>query len=307
VYQLADAFAVLRDGRLIRQGRLADQRPARLIHDISGHEPQRHAISPAPEVATPVLRLTGVVTPGCGPVSLELRAGEVVGMVGLTGAGHIDLGRALAGSRPLLGGEALLDGKLYRPGSVAAAVDAGVGFVTSNRQEEGCAPELTVRENLLANPHADGLSPLAWISPRRERRQAAELIERFQVLPPDCEAPIATLSGGNQQKVMLGRWLGISRRKVMILEEPTAGVDISAKAEIYRLLDRALVQGLAVLLISSDFEEVADVCHRALVFVNGTVADQLSGKTLNVARLTRSAAAKTVPTEPAEHDANRQH
>lgn len=103
-----------------------------------------------------VLRLTGVTVPGVGPVDLQVRAGEVLGLVGLTSAGHMDLGRALTGTRPLLDGEALLDGKPYRPGSVSSAVKAGVGFVTSNRQEEGCALELTVRENFLANPAARG-------------------------------------------------------------------------------------------------------------------------------------------------------
>lgn len=133
----------------------------------------------------------------------------------------MDLGRALAGSRPFTGGEVLLDGKPYRPHSVAAAVDAGIGFVTSNRQEEGCALELTVRENFLANPRADARAPWRWISPARERAEARSLVERFGVRPADSEAPIATLSGGNQQKIMIGRWLRLSRR-VVILEEPTA-------------------------------------------------------------------------------------
>jgi ribose transport system ATP-binding protein len=299
VHQVCDRFAVLRDGRLISEGLLADHSPQSLVRDIVGHEPDSHrpAATPSPGAA-PVLRLSGVTTEGVGPLDLELRAGEVLGMVGLTGAGHMDLGRALAGSQALTGGEVLLDGKPYRPGSVAAAVGSGVGFVTSNRQEEGCALELTVRENFLANPRADARSPLSWISPRRERAEAARLVERFRVRPPDTEAPIATLSGGNQQKVMIGRWLAVSHR-VVILEEPTAGVDVGAKAEIYRLLDQALARGLAVLLISTDFEEVANVCHRALVFVRGTVTGELSGDTLTVTELTHAASARPAMTATA--------
>ncbi|MFD2687972.1 sugar ABC transporter ATP-binding protein [Streptomyces phyllanthi] len=319
VYQVADRFAVLRDGRLISQGLLADHGPERIVHDIVGHEPESHrpaaprttgTTAPrttgttAPRTtgttAPTVLRLTGVTTEGAGPVDLELRAGEVLGMVGLTGAGHMDLGRALAGSRPLTGGEVLLDGRPYRPGSVTAAVDAGIGFVTSNRQEEGCALELTVRENFLANPRADARSPWRWISPRRERAEADSLVERFGVRPADPEAPIATLSGGNQQKVMIGRWLRLSRR-VVILEEPTSGVDVGAKAEIYRLLDDALAAGLAVLLISTDFEEVADVCHRALVFVRGGVTAELSGEALTVTELTHAASAMPALTGTGTH------
>lgn len=304
VYQVADSFAVLRDGHLISEGRLADHGPDRVVRDIVGHEPDSHRPQPGPKAATgeapTVLRLTGVTTEGAGPVDLELRAGEVLGMVGLTGAGHMDLGRALAGSRPIQDGAALLDGRPYRPGSPAAAVDAGIGFVTSNRQEEGCALELTVRENFLANPRADSRSPWRWISPSRERAAATALVERFGVRPANSEAPIATLSGGNQQKVMIGRWLRLSRR-VVILEEPTAGVDVGAKAEIYRLLDDALAQGLAVLLISTDFEEVADVCHRALVFVRGTVTAELSGEALTVTELTHAASAMPALTGTADN------
>ncbi|MFI7704549.1 sugar ABC transporter ATP-binding protein [Nonomuraea sp. NPDC049480] len=298
VYQVADHFAVLRDGHLISQGLLAEYGPDRLVHDIVGHEPEGHRPHGSRTPGSTVLRLTGVTTQGTGPVDLDLRAGEVLGMIGLTGAGHMELGRALAGARPILGGQALLDGKPYRPGSVAAAVGTGVGFVTSNRHEEGCALELTVRENFLANPRAGGRSALSWISPRRERTEAASLVERFGVRPAAPEAPIATLSGGNQQKIMIGRWLGISRRMV-ILEEPTAGVDVGAKAEIYRLLDDALAEGLAVLLISTDFEEIANVCHRALVFVRGTVTAELSGEDLTVTDLTHAASAMPALTGPA--------
>ncbi|GGX19028.1 sugar ABC transporter ATP-binding protein [Streptomyces lomondensis] len=299
VFQVADSFAVLRDGRLISQGRLADHGPDRIVHDIVGREPESHRPQRGQGDGATVLRLTGVTTHGAGPVDLDLRAGEVLGMVGLTGAGHMDLGRALAGAGTLLDGEVLLDGAPYRPRSVTEAVDAGIGFVTSNRQEEGCALELTVRENFLANPRADSRSPWRWNSPRRERAEAAALIERFGVRPADSEAPIATLSGGNQQKVMIGRWLRIGRR-VVILEEPTAGVDVGAKAEIYRLLDEALAQGLAVLLISSDFEEVADVCHRALVFARGTVTAELAGVSLTVTELTHAASAMPALTGTAD-------
>jgi ribose transport system ATP-binding protein len=231
-----------------------------------------------------------VRTAGTGPVGLELRAGEALGLVGLSGAGQTDLGRALAGSGPLLGGRTLLEGHPYRPRTVAEAVARGVAFVPGDRQREGCLPELTVRENLLANPRAGGRSAPRWISPRRERADTAALIERFSVRPRDGEAPIATLSGGNQQKVMLGRCLrtGLS---LLILEEPTASVDIGAKAAIHRLLDEALSGGLAVLLLSTDFEEVAGVCGRALVFVRGTVAAELSGPALTAAELTRAASA----------------
>ncbi|MGW2638203.1 sugar ABC transporter ATP-binding protein [Streptomyces sp. NPDC001348] len=290
VYQVADTFAVLRDGRLVGHGPLAGHSPARLVRDIVGEEPAGYHPTTTPADGPAVLSLDGVRTAGAGPVGLELRAGEVVGLVGLTGAGHTHLGRALAGCHPFLAGRVLLGGRPYRPRTVADAVGLGVGLVPGDRLREGCAAELTVRENLLASPLAGDRPAVRWTNPRRERAEAATLIERFSVRPRDSEAPIATLSGGNQQKVMIGRWLRPGLR-LLVLEEPTASVDLGARTAIYRLLDEALAAGLAVLLVSTDFEEVAQVCRRALVFVRGTVAAELSGAALTVAELTRAASA----------------
>ncbi|MFE5555779.1 sugar ABC transporter ATP-binding protein [Streptomyces sp. NPDC056544] len=298
VYRVADAFAVLRDGRLVDRGPLAGHSPDRLVRAIVGHAPAGRAPAAPPAAGAPLLSLDGVRTASTAEVSLDLRAGEVVGMVGLTGAGHMELGRALAGAGPVLGGRVLLDGRPYHPRTVHSALDSGVGFVAANRQEEGCAADLTVRENFLANPRASGAPAVHWISPRRERARATALIDRFSVHPRDSEVPIATLSGGNQQKVMVGRWLR-GHLRLLVLEEPTAGVDVGAKVTIHRLLDDALASGLAVLLISTDFEEVADVCHRALVFVRGSVSAELSGTALTVAELTRTASAMPAITGPA--------
>jgi ribose transport system ATP-binding protein len=290
VYEVADTFAVLRDGHLVSHGFLAGHSPVRLVHDIVGEELAEEHPAPAPADTSAVLTLDGVRTLVTGPVSLELRTGEALGLVGLSGAGHMDLGRALAGARPLLDGRALLAGRPYRPHTVADAVRLGVGFVPGDRQREGCLAELTVRENFLADPRAGDRPALRWIRPRRERAEATTLIERFSVRPRDSEAAIATLSGGNQQKVMIGRWFRAGLR-LLILEEPTASVDVGAKAAIHRLLDEALAAGLAVLLISTDFEEVARVCRRTLVFVRGSVTTELSGADLTVAGLTRAASA----------------
>jgi ribose transport system ATP-binding protein len=289
VYQIADDVVVLRDGMVVGDGPIGDFPPERLIeaivgHTLVGYRGTRHAAD------APVrLHLDAVTVGAVGPVDLAVRAGEVVGMVGLSGAGQEEIGRALTGALPIGSGRATLAGAAFRPRSVAAAVRAGVGFVTSRRQEEGCALDLSVRENFFANPGLRGRS-LRWMSPRRERREAAELVARFGVRPAATETAIASLSGGNQQKVMVGRWLDVPRHLV-VLEEPTAGVDAGAKTEIYRLLDRALAQGLGVALISTDFEEVVTVCHRALIFVRGRVAAVLEGGDLTVANLTAHATA----------------
>ncbi|MEV5843408.1 sugar ABC transporter ATP-binding protein [Streptomyces sp. NPDC051985] len=295
VHQVADTFAVLRDGRLVSRGSLAGYSPARLVHDIVGAQPPaRRPAAPAPAGGPAVLTLDGLRTTGTGPVSLTLRAGEALGLVGLSGAGHVELGRALAGALPVLGGTATIDGLPYRPRTVADAVAHGVGLVPGDRLREGCLPRLTVRENLLANPRADGVPALRPIRPRRERAEAAGLVDRLAVRPRDTEAPVATLSGGNQQKVMIGRWLRAGPR-LLILEEPTASVDIGARGAIHRLLDEALAGGLAVLLVSTDFEEVAEVCRRAVVLVRGSVTAELSGAALTAEELTRAASALPPP------------
>ncbi|MFF7125338.1 ATP-binding cassette domain-containing protein [Streptomyces sp. NPDC008240] len=294
VYQVADTFAVLRDGRLVSHGPVAGHGPARLVRDIVGSEPADFHPAAVRAGGPALLTLDRVRAPGVGPVSLELAAGEVLGLVGLTGAGHTDLGRALAGAGPILAGRVLLGGRPYHPRTVADAVRLGVGLVCADRQREGCAAELTVRENLLANPRAGGRPAPHWISPGQERAHATALIDRFSVRPRDSEAPIAVLSGGNQQKIMIGRWLRADPR-LLILEEPTASVDVGARTTVHRLLDQALAAGLGALLVSTDFEEVTRVCGRALIFVRGTLTAELSGAGLTVSGLTRAACALPGP------------
>ncbi len=294
VYQVADRFAVLRDGQLLREGALAVHGPTRLLHDIVGQELTTYQAPPAPTGGAALLRVRRVRTPVAGPVDVDVLPGEVVGMTGLTGAGHESVGRALAGLVPLAEGDLRLAGRPYRPASVAEAVGAGVSFVGGDRLEEGGGLDLTVRENLFPNPRATGRRTISWIRPRDERAGASSLIERFRVRPSNSEAPLATLSGGNQQKVVIGRWLGL-RRRLMVLEEPTAGVDVGAKAEIHRLLAEEVTAGLAVVLVSSDFEELVRVCHRVLVFVRGQVAAELTGPALSVSALVRTTSMTAPP------------
>lgn len=298
VYQIADDVVVLRDGAVVGAGPIGEFGPQRLVESIVGHELVDYRGTHHAPDAPVLLNLDAVTVGAVGPVDLTVHAGEVVGMVGLSGAGQEEVGRALTGAVPFTSGQATLADRPFHPRSVAAAVRAGVGFVTSRRQEEGCALDLSVRENFFANPNLRG-GPLRWISPRRERHAAAELVARFGVRPASTETAIASLSGGNQQKVMVGRWLDVPRHLV-VLEEPTAGVDAGAKTEIYSLLDRALAQGLGVALISTDFEEVVTVCHRALIFVRGRVAAVLEGDDLTVANLTAYAtAARTAQSDTA--------
>jgi ribose transport system ATP-binding protein len=234
-----------------------------------------------------VLELGGGVV---GPVTLRLAEGEILGLVGRRGAGHDSVGRMLFGLLPRERGSVRRRGIALPPGSIDAAMSAGLGFVSSRRNEESLAGALTVRENLFLNPRLRDGHPVKRFSPRDEKRRANEVMARFSIRPPDAgERIVTTLSGGNAQKVVLARWFETGS-EILILEEPTMGVDVGAKAEIYGMIQGGLRHGHSVLLVSSDFEEVARISHRALVFVDGRISAEVSGENLSVEMLTRLAA-----------------
>ena len=288
VFALADHVMIMRDGRVVADGPLADTSPEAAVREIVGHNPVPAPPPPPSTSERTVLEIDEVVGERVGPVSFSVRAGEVVGLVGLSGAGHVELGRTVLGAMKCHGGQLWVHGEPYVPHSVPAAVARGLGFVTSNRTDEGLFLPLTVAENLLPNPALRG--ERAWTFRRRTRERAlsTELVARFGVRPRDTELPAAMLSGGNQQKVIVGRWLSADA-SILVLEEPTAGVDVGAKQEIYALLDAALQQGVAAVLVSSDFGEVARVCHRALVFKDGLVAREIPQAELTVESLVAQA------------------
>ncbi|MDT7788805.1 MAG: ribose transport system ATP-binding protein [Pseudonocardiales bacterium] len=288
VYEIADSVVVLRDGEVVGRGATDDVPPGELVRLIVGRSA---ATTPPGEAGTVVrLELHGAEVGDVGPVELTLRAGEVVGLVGLRGAGQEEIGRAVAGVLPLRAGRMSLEGEDFRPRDTASAVAAGIGFSTSNREAEGLANGLSVRENMFLNPAVRD----SWSRGRAERGHAAKLVREFGVRPAGTEIAVDALSGGNQQKVMLARWWSTGRA-VVVLEEPTMGVDVGAKADIHALLRKAAERGVATLVVSTDLEEVAAVCHRALVFERGRVRCELAGNRLTTGAL--AAAASGLPDE----------
>ncbi len=212
----------------------------------------------------------------------------MLGLVGLRGAGHDIAGRAIFGDIPPEAGRIEAAGRVLRAAGPRTAIARGIGFVSSKRREESMAPSLSARENLYMNPSMVGVGMLHLIQPGAEQARAFGVLQRLSVRPPDTERPIITFSGGNQQKVVLSRWME-SGCRVLVLEEPTFGVDVGSKAQIYGLLRAACAAGLAVLLVSSDFEEVVGLSHRALVFDRGRVAVELPREKLSIERLTEAA------------------
>ena len=290
VFEIADRMVVLRDGRVAGERRVDQTTPEEVILLIVGREPSQVFRRPARRMGQPRMALQSVMVGEIGPVDCELHAGEVVGFVGLRGAGQETIGRALFGTVPTTGGRILLDGKPVAPATPRQAMANGINLVCADRAGESLAPNLTIRENLFLNPLAAGLRLLSLLSPARENRAAIELGQRVGLRPNDPLLPIELLSGGNQQKVVVGRWLHLAS-KVYVFEDPTAGVDVGAKAEIYRLFDAALSNGAAIIIISTDFEEVAKVCHRALVFDRGRVVAELGDADLAVENLLAAASA----------------
>jgi ribose transport system ATP-binding protein len=284
VFEIADQVTILRDGKVVAGGPMTAFTPDQVITHIVGRKPVPPPPPAPPADEVPVLEVREVVGERVGPVSLTLRAGEVVGLVGLDGAGHVELGRTILGVTRCYGGTLSVLGESYTPRDMSLAVRRGLGFITSNRADEGLGMELTVTENLLPNPALRGEGWFKFRRHRTERELARALTAEYGIRPSDPGLTAGDLSGGNQQKVIVGRWLSTDA-KVLVLEEPTAGVDVGAKHELYTLLDRVLGRGVAVLLISTDFEEVAQVSHRALVFKDGLIIREIPRESLTVAAL----------------------
>jgi ribose transport system ATP-binding protein len=289
IFRIADRVAVLRDGRLVGVKPVTQTSSGDLVEMIVGRPASELFVKANSKVGGERLRVTSLACNGAGPVSFELREGELLGLVGLRGAGQEAVGRALFGNEAY-SGKVLLNGQPPDLGNTITAMQSGIGLIARDRTEESVAPSLSIRENMFLNPGASGRRLFSMLSPRKESERASEAGSDVGLRPNDPALPIEALSGGNQQKVVVGRWL-LTDRKLLIAEDPTAGVDVGAKAEIYRLIARALELGLAVIVVSTDFEEVANICHRALVFSRGRIVEELSGRTLTTSALIHAASA----------------
>ena len=298
VFEIADRIVVLRDGRVVGTRPTAATNPEEIIQLIVGREPSPVSRAPTRRTDAARLEMCAFALDGVGPVDCRLYAGEIVGLIGLRGSGQECVGRGLFGLARGTGGRILLDGRPIAPASPRQAMRAGIHLVCADRIADSMAPNLSVRENMFLNPQAasSGRSRVLW--PRREYAAAFRLGQQIGLRPNDPALPIEWLSGGNQQKVVLGRWLHLNGR-VYILEDPTAGVDVGAKADIYGLFDLALKRGAVILLVSTDFEEVAKICHRALVFDRGRVAAELTGSDLSIENLLAAASASIGQVEEA--------
>jgi ribose transport system ATP-binding protein len=285
VFKIGDAATVFRDGRTVAVYRPLSLSPDQLVTDIVGRRTARHMSSAHDGGQRPLLVVENLVVGAVGPVSFTVAPGEIVGLAGLRGQGHETVGRAVAGVEPPTPGSLRLGDRLLAFRSPRDAIAVGIGFATGKRAEEGMAPTLTVRENLFLNPQNFGRGDWSLSGAAKEAARARRVLTRFDVRPADPNRDISTLSGGNQQKVVLARWAG-QHYKLLVLEDPTIGVDFGAKSEIYRMLAEDAAAGTACMVVSSDLDELVQLCHRVLVFNRGRITAELRQGRLTIEALT---------------------
>ena len=283
VYEIADRMTVLRNGRLVGEFLTRDLTRLQLVSAMIGRElgalaeVERLADAAAEEVdGTPVLEAAGLGRRGSiAPFDLRIAAGEVVGLAGLLGSGRTELARLLFGADRADSGEVRVDGRAISLRSPRSAISAGIAFCSEDRKGEGILADLSIRDNLLLAMQA----ARGWARPI-PRRTKDELVETWMttldIRPNNPDALVGTLSGGNQQKVLLARWL-VTRPRLLILDEPTRGIDIGAKAQIQKLVAQLAADGVAVVYISAELEEVARLSHRVVVLKDRAKVAELDG------------------------------
>jgi L-arabinose transport system ATP-binding protein len=279
VARLADRAAVLRDGRLVGAVRIAETSERELVEMIVGTRLDHAAVAPG-AAGDELLTLSEVTCPGAEGVSFGLRRGEILALVGLVGAGHRAVGRAIVGAEPATSGEMELAGEPFRPRTPREAQRRGVVYVPADRHTEASFPTLDTGTNFALR---DRLTT-ALASTRKDRTVARRVFDEWRVVPPGADRVFATLSGGNQQKVVLAKWM-TPMPEVLVAEEPTAGVDVATKSAIYDRLAEAARKGTAVLLLSSDADEVSGIADRVIVFGHGTPRVELRREEISAARI----------------------
>jgi len=274
IFEIADRVSVLRDGRHVTSSSLEGVDRAQLIRWMVGRELSEEFPERAPTPGATVLELKGLSSPGLfSDVSLSVREGEIVGLAGLVGAGRSSVALALFGALPSLG-EIRLDGKPVRFHFPAEAIAAGLGYVTEDRKGRGLFPLLGAGENI-AITYLPSFTRAGLLSIARQQAAAARAAKEFDLRAPSLEQHAGTLSGGNQQKLLLARYL-LRPRRLLILDEPTRGIDVGAKAEIYALMNRLTAEGLGILMISSELPEVLAMSDRIVVMHEGRRRGELT-------------------------------
>jgi ribose transport system ATP-binding protein len=278
VFDLCDRVTVFRDGRYVATRDVGATSMAELVHMIVGRDLESPGAKVEAAAGPEVLEVRHLSKRGMlRDISFSLRRGEIVGLAGLVGAGRTELARVIFCDLLPDHGDVLVEGRPFRGRNPRNAIQAGIGFVPEDRKEQGLVTSLTVMSNI-SMARLGSLSWLGVVSSARERRLAREYVERLAIRTPSIEQKAMYLSGGNQQRVVVAKWLA-TQPKVLIVDEPTRGIDVGAKAEIHNLLRELAARGMAVLMISSDMPEILAVSDRVLVMHQGHMAGELPAAT----------------------------
>lgn len=290
ILRLCDRVAILRDGRLIAVRPASELTEEEIVHLMVGRKLSDVFQRQQAGMEREVLKVEGLNSNWHVDINFHINAGEVVGFAGLIGAGRSELAKVIFGEMPKSSGRVLLDGQevsIHRPDQ---AIAKGIGFAPEDRKREGLVLMRSVLENA-SMAILPQLSRFHFVRRRLERSIASGFVERLQVRTPSLDQEAGKLSGGNQQKVVLARWLA-AKPKVLILDEPTRGIDVGAKAEIYRLIDELANEGLGIMFISSELPEILGLSDRIYVMQDGRITGELSG-----AEATEEAVLKLAMTE----------
>jgi rhamnose transport system ATP-binding protein len=276
IFEICDTVTVLRDGEVTHDGATKDLTNDELVRRMVGRELSQLFPKLDAEIGGPVLKVSRLTREGVFvDVSLEVRRGEIVALAGLVGAGRSEVARAIFGIDKPDAGHVEIDGERLPPGSPRAAMRAGIGLVPEDRRQQGLVMELSIERNMGLTRLQALAGKLGLIPGGAEGALAADWAERLQLRFHRLADPVGFLSGGNQQKVVLGKWLATGP-KVLIIDEPTRGIDVGTKAEVHRLMSELAGQGLAVLMISSELPEVLGMADRVLVMHEGRLVRELS-------------------------------
>ena len=274
IFRLCDTVTVLRDGMQISTLSVAEVTREKLISLMVGRELGMEYPKTKAELGDVMLSVRNLNRGKVlHDISFQVRRGEIVGFAGLVGAGRTEVARAIMGAARGATGELTLNGKPYQSKNVHSAIAHGLGLVTEDRNKQGLILNMSVRENL-SMVGIDKVLSGPWLSMRKERALARKYIEALKIATPGEEQRVENLSGGNQQKVVIGKWLNADC-DVLIVDEPTRGIDVGAKAEIYKLLCKLAAEGKAIIMISSDMPELLGVCDRILVMHDGRITGEL--------------------------------
>lgn len=282
IFEIADTVTVLRDGEYICEAAVKDIDEDFLVSKMVGRKitniyGEREKGTEPGDVLFEVRNISrkGVFE----NVSFNVRRGEIVGLAGLVGAGRTEVGRAIFGAEPVESGEIYLEGKKLNIRNTKQAIENGIGYMSEDRKTQGLYLKFSIKNNLISNRLKD-FCIKGFISEKQVCQNGEERIKEFNIVTPGCEQIVGNLSGGNQQKVLLATWFGI-KPKVLIVDEPTRGVDVGAKSEIYVLLRKLAKTGVGIIMISSDLPEILGVSDRIIIMRDGKVAGELSKEEAN--------------------------